>query len=523
MEFFVVLLLILVIILLVPFALRGFGIPRVIAVLMAGIIVGAFDIIPKLTEALGASEQVENIEFALTAMGYIGMIFLMSLAGLEISPKILHKERKAIFVFALLSISIPAFVGLMIGLVFDLGPAGMLLFAAVFIGHSVAVVFAIMKEMKLIATRFGVIVLGTSLCTDIAGLLVLAIAVHVKGGTHSEGSISVLSYALNKGANTIPFLDSIAVYTVIFIIVVAVYIVLAILITDKITHKVFAKVKSHEATKLTILITLIFVIVFIGMLIGLHAIIGAFIAGLAIADSLAMKEDERLLHKKMDALGYGIFIPLFFFWIGVNTDVTILFSKTFPFINGENLMIVLIVVVGAIFAKFISGFIALKILKFDAEHAVTAGILTIPLLSASLAGAQVGKEIGILDGKYFTAIVLLAVLTTLPGPIVAKYFVHKMKVHFPKGIDGIEQFIYSVEPAPTKSDTVYEMMYSTDTDPDIIEDAIYELVEIPEEGLEPEILEREAYDMIDVFEDEEHEEEERAEKAHKKDLLHKHP
>jgi Kef-type K+ transport system membrane component KefB len=514
MEFFVVILLVLILILLVPFALRGIGIPRVIAVLIAGIIIGTFGTIPWLMRLLGAEDDIDNIDFALEAMGYIGMIFLMSLAGLEISPKILHKERKAIFLFASLSISIPAMVGLLIAFSYGLPKEAMLLFAAVFIGHSVAIVFAIIKEMKLIATRFGVIILGTSLCTDIAGLLLLAFAVHLKsGGGEAESKLSLLQY--------IPYIsENIFLFTFFFIIVVVIYIFLAILVTDKLTHNLFAKVKSHEATKLTILIVLIFVIVFIGMLIGLHVIIGAFIAGLAIADSLAMKEDERLLHKKMDALGYGIFIPIFFFWVGMNADLTLLFQRGAPYINTNGLLLVLVVLVGAILAKLLSGLIALKLLKFNTEQAVTGGILTIPLLSASLAGAQVGKELGILEDRFFTAVVLLAVLTTLPGPLIAKSLVHQMKIHFPKGHDDIDRYIYSVEPLPVKRAGIYEMMYSTDKEAHVIEDAIYEMVAVPEEGLEPEILEREAYDMIDIFEDEEHEEEERVEKAHEREKHH---
>lgn len=495
MEFFVVILLVLVLILLVPYLLRGIGIPSVIAVLIAGIFVGphGFNLIELIMESLHSGDTVDNVYFTLTAMGTIGMIFLMSLAGLEISPKILHKERKSIVVFASLSISIPALTGLGIAWYFGMPIEGMLLFASVFIGHSVAVVFAIMKEMKLIATRFGIIILGTSLCTDIAGLLLLAYAVHLKsGGSAQESPISLLQF--------IPFIDNLFFFTFVFIVVVGFYIFGSILITDKITHRLFARMKSHEARKLTLLIVLIFGIVFLGMLIGLHVIIGAFVAGLAIADSLAMKEDERLLHKKMDALGYGIFVPIFFFVVGMNTNLGMLFE------SWDNFFLVMLTVGGAVCAKLLSGFISLKILKFNSEQAVTGGILTIPLLSASLAGASVGHEVGILTDEYFTAIVLMAVLTTIPGPIIAKNFVHRMKIHFPAGHSDIDKYVYTVEPEEKKDDFLYEVMYETDADGETYS-MVYQMDEIPEEGLEPQLLEREAFDMMDVFQDEIDEEE----------------
>jgi len=149
-------------------------------------------------------------------------------------------------------------------------------------------------------------------------------------------------------------------------------------------------------------------------------------------------------------------------------------------------------------------------LKFNNEQAVTGGILTIPLLSASLAGASVGAELEILEARFFTAIVLLAILTTLPGPLVAKSFVHRMKIHFPAGIKDIDKFIYSTEPKAEEESIVYESRYVKDWDEEEADDitAIYELEEIPEEGLEPEMLEKEAYDMMDVFQDEVEEEEE---------------
>ena len=56
--------------------------------------------------------------------------------------------------------------------------------------------------------------------------------------------------------------------------------------------------------------------------------------------------------------------------------------------------------------------------------------MTIPQLSATLAAAAIGKDLGILDTQFFNTIIILAVVTTLPIPTLVRWVIEKGKVAF---------------------------------------------------------------------------------------------
>ena len=57
---------------------------------------------------------------------------------------------------------------------------------------------------------------------------------------------------------------------------------------------------------------------------------------------------------------------------------------------------------------------------FNSPQGLAAGLMTVPQLSATLAAAAIGKEIGILDGNFFNAIIILSIVTTLPIPSLVR-------------------------------------------------------------------------------------------------------
>jgi len=71
--------------------------------------------------------------------------------------------------------------------------------------------------------------------------------------------------------------------------------------------------------------------------------------------------------------------------------------------------------------KFISGFIALRILGFDRIKNTIGGLLTVPKISASLVAASIGRELGLIGNEIFVTIVALSVITATITPIVVKH------------------------------------------------------------------------------------------------------
>jgi Kef-type K+ transport system membrane component KefB len=100
------------------------------------------------------------------------------------------------------------------------------------------------------------------------------------------------------------------------------------------------------------------------------------------------------------------------------------------FTQGGNLPIILFTVLGLVLSKVLSGFIAMKCSGFNTPASLSAGLMTIPQLSATLAAAAIGKDLGILDTQFFNTIIILAVVTTLPIPSLVRWVIEKGNVAF---------------------------------------------------------------------------------------------
>ena len=134
-----------------------------------------------------------------------------------------------------------------------------------------------------------------------------------------------------------------------------------------------------------------------------------------------MQGGGMALMGRFESIGYGFLIPFLFVSIGMECDFRV-------FAQPGNMQIVLLTVVGLIVSKILSGFIAMRISGFGNAAGVAAGLMTVPQLSATLAAAAIGKEMGILKPEFFNAIIILSLVTTLPVPSAVRFVVTKWNV-----------------------------------------------------------------------------------------------
>ena len=145
-------------------------------------------------------------------------------------------------------------------------------------------------------------------------------------------------------------------------------------------------------------------------LLGLHSIIAGFFAGLMLSGSI--KSD--ILKQKLHTISYGLFIPIFFIVVGANTNIRVLGDV------GGALLITIAVIGASIAAKFFSGWVGGKLLRFSNREASLIGVSTIPQLSTTLAVAFTGFELGVLDEKLVTAMIVLSIITTFLAPFLIR-------------------------------------------------------------------------------------------------------
>jgi Kef-type K+ transport system membrane component KefB len=344
---------------------------------VAGIVMGPFGF-----ELFAPSETIEF-------MGTIGLIFLMFMAGLETRFSSFREMGKEVSLLSIVNGLIPFGVGIGIALLFGYGWIAALLLGIIFISSSIAVIIPSLQANQLFGGRLGKSIVAATIVEDVASLLLLSL---------------LLQLVINPTANIpLPLFYG--------ILLVSVFGLRWLIpkIHSFLTWGVKKRQEMFEGEVRLVFVILIGTVIFFELL-GLHAIIAGFFAGLMLSESI--KSD--VLRQKLHTISYGLFIPIFFIVVGANTNIRVLGEV------GGALLITIAVVAGSIGAKFVSGWVGGKVLRFSSRESALLGVSTIPQLSTTLAVAFTGFELGVLDEKLVTAMIVLSIVTTFLAPLLIR-------------------------------------------------------------------------------------------------------
>ncbi|OGI10901.1 MAG: hypothetical protein A2Y40_10335 [Candidatus Margulisbacteria bacterium GWF2_35_9] len=438
LTFLIIFLIIMMLITVIPRFLNKIHIPTVTAIVLIGIVIGPnmLNIIRAINLFIGRGYPTYQIYLVIETFGLIGLVFLMSLAGLESNLKNISRAIKPTILLSLSTFLIPAGVGFLVYKFFRPEDfIGQLFYASLFASHSVGIVFPMLKELKIMKTKFGTAILSATMFTDIGSLILVAICVQYTRHT---------SYNV---AHSISIFDKLDITTIgnffipIFLLVVVSYIVLTLLVIPITGKYIFKQIHPQDNSRLTFFLITVFLVILVGEFIGINIIVGAFIAGVALSSVKAFYVEDKLLFKKIEGAGYGFFIPYLFLTIGMKTDITVLADSV------ENIYIVVFTVLGLIISKVFSGWIAMRLAGYSNTKAIIAGIMTTPQLDATLAAATVGITIGIMPENFFNSIVILAIITSIIMPTILKIYIKKFKINFEDKEDYLEDAIddYNIE------------------------------------------------------------------------------
>lgn len=156
-------------------------------------------------------------------------------------------------------------------------------------------------------------------------------------------------------------------------------------------------------------IALMVTFIFMSQWVGLEAIFGAFIAGM-LATLISGKEKSSELEMKLDALGYGFFIPVFFISVGIDLNLSV-------FSGGANVLKILFMLIAAAFLiKIIPALAFLN--KFKMKDALSSGILLSSTLSLPIAATTIGVKLNIISEEVNSSVVMMAIVTCILAPVV---------------------------------------------------------------------------------------------------------
>ena len=353
-------------------AFRQFHLPWVLALITAGIVIGPYGL------------EIVEVTPSVSFLSQIGLIFLMFMAGLETRLGSFKELRTNIAWLASLNSLLPLAAGVGLGLLLDFTLPAALLIGIIFMSSSIAVIIPTLESFGITKTKLGRTIIASTIVEDVASLILLSVVL--------------------QSVNPVTALPLPSFYIILGIIMVAFAYGLP-KIRSLIPHH--RDEKDLFESEVRIIFALVVGVVVTFELLGLHPIIAGFFAGLVLSDSI--KSD--ILTDKLRTISYGIFIPIFFIVIGMETNILV-------FQEGlQTIGVVALVVCTSIITKFASGWLGGRIIGFNNRSASTIGVATIPQLSTTLAVVFTAVATGLLPSSLITAMVLLSIVTTLIAPL----------------------------------------------------------------------------------------------------------
>jgi len=367
--------------------LKKLRVPIVVGEIMAGMIVGK--------SGFNWIEPSPALEF-LTLFGFTCLMFL---SGLEVDFDIIsgnssNGERRRLLdnpitlgvaVFGL-TIGI-AFVAAEMLMQFDLVQEPFII-ALILSTTSLGIVVPVLKERGSMASRYGQSLLMSALVADFGTLVLIAI------------DVAIISQGLT--------LDVLLVFILLAAFAAAVQIGRLVARIPGLPRLI--EELSHATAQIRVRGAMALMIAFIVLSewLGSEIILGAFLAGTVI--SLLSPREGSELHVKMEAIGFGFFIPIFFIMVGVQFDLPALMESS------EALLLVPLLLVIAYTIKFVSSLLYRAV--FSWRETLAAGSLLSSRLSLIIAAAAIALELGIIDEAVDAAIILVAIVTSTLSPML---------------------------------------------------------------------------------------------------------
>lgn len=371
---------------------RKIGLPQVVGMLLAGVLVGLLNYIPG---------QTVLTEFTETGLGFfakIGVILIMFSAGLETDVKLIRKTGGAAAVITVMGVVLPMALGFIVACAFNGGfndwskstVLGNLFYGVILTATSVSVTVATLKELGKLSSPIGTAIISAAIIDDIIGVVVLSLVVGISKGAGGDIWIVLLK-------------------TVAYFVAVIVLGLLARFLFKKMEKKY-----PHNRRIPIFGYVLCFVFAYCAeKFFGVADITGAYFAGLMLAKT----QETDYIDRKADINTYMIFGPVFFANIGLTTS--------FGNINGSTVLFGVCFIIAAILGKFLGCGFGAKICGFSWSDSAKAGVGMMVRAEVCLVCAQKGVENGLIDASIMPFILVLIIITSFAAPVLLKLLCKK--------------------------------------------------------------------------------------------------
>ncbi len=349
--------------------------PSVLGKLLIGIVLGP--------TVLGLIEDTD----VLKEISNIGVILLMFIAGLETDLEEFKRTGKASAAVGVGGILVPFVLGYLSGIYMNISPIQASFLGLLLSATSVSISVQVLKEMDQLKSREGATILGAAVIDDILVILALAFLMSLAGG-----DVNLTKVILKK----------------------VLFFACAIVVGWKFVPFFLRKFSSLRVTETVISSALIicFIYAYLAEYTGVAAIIGSYIAGVAIS----VTEFKHEVFEKVETISYSIFVPVFFTSIGVAVQFT-------GIMDHIGLIIALSLI--AIFSKLIGSSLGAKVTGFSWRNSLGIGSAMVSRGEVALIIAAIGIENELLNQDLFAVIVIVILVTTIVTPPMMKALFNK--------------------------------------------------------------------------------------------------
>lgn len=353
--------------------------PQVVGEIIAGLLIG-----PGI---LGLVQQTELI----SGMAEIGVVLLMFFAGLQTSLKDLMRTGWKALLIACSGVFVPLAGGyLLYCCYYGFAPTGRgQFYSALFTGvimtaTSVSITVASLQELGYLKSETGTTIMSAAIIDDVIGIIVLTFVVGMKDPDSKPSAVII---------STVLFFAAAVVFGVI-------------------TYKIF-KILDKKYPHTRRIPILGFVLAFAmaygaERFFGIADITGAYVAGIVLCSI----DDSEYIARKVDINSYMLFAPVFFASIGLKTSIDDMTPALLIFS-------VLFVIV-ALVTKVIGCGAISRLLGFQSLDSLKIGVGMMTRGEVALIVAQKGLQVQMIESKYFSAVILLILVSSVITPVILK-------------------------------------------------------------------------------------------------------
>jgi Kef-type K+ transport system membrane component KefB len=366
--------------LLAPLALGFFPrvrLPAIVLEIVLGILIGP--------SGLGWVKP----DLPVSVLALVGLAFLLFLAGLEID---FERLRGRILRLTAIGFALSFAIAILLGLGLKAGGfvASPLFVAIVLVSTSLGVVFPVLKDSGNINSSFGQLVIAAASIAEFGSIILLSLFFSSKGSTSTAGTLILLG-----GFGLVVLLVGLAIAGV----------------EHSMSLVRVLKRLQDTTAQIRVRATFVLLIGFTALAdkVGFETILGAFAAGALLS---LVDRDEAMTHPefrlKLEAVGFGVFIPIFFVTSGVRFDLNALFTSASTVARVPLFLLAIYV------ARGLPALVYVRLL--GPAQSVIAGVLQSTSLPFVVAATQIGLGLGVVSRASAAGLVAAGLLSVAISP-----------------------------------------------------------------------------------------------------------